>query len=246
MNRRCFIGALGGAALALPRLGTAKSRVARVAVLSNQLPTRPPLPVWPAFLEALRQRGWEEGLNLDIQLRATEGIAERRQQLAAELVALQSDVIVAGGSAIIQVMRDRTKTIPSVMFGPGDPLGSGFIASLARPGGNITGLSSQVGDLVGKGFQLHKELRPGLSRIAVFWNPDDPGSKLGAEKQFASGPQYGLALQSTPVKTREDLDAALAALAQNLPEALDVHPSTILAVNVNPIVSFALQHHLPS
>jgi putative ABC transport system substrate-binding protein len=99
----------------------------------------------------LRERCWEEGRNLDIQLRATEGIAERRQQLAAELVALKPDVMVAGGSAVIQAMRDRTKTIPIVMLGPGDPLGSGFIANLARPGGNITGLSSQVGDLVGKG-----------------------------------------------------------------------------------------------
>jgi ABC-type uncharacterized transport system substrate-binding protein len=133
MNRRCFIGALGGAALAAPRLATAQSRVARVAVLTNQLPTRSPLPVWPAFLDALRERCWEEGRNLDIQLRATEGIAERRQQLAAELVALKPDVMVAGGSAVIQAMRDRTKTIPIVMLGPGDPLGSGFIARSPIP-----------------------------------------------------------------------------------------------------------------
>src|SRR5262249_39583687 len=78
-----------------------------------------------------------------------------------------------------------------VMVGTGDPLGSGFITSLARPGGNITGLTNQTGDIGGKAFQILTELRPGLSRIAILWNPHDPGSKSGAEKQFASGPQYG-------------------------------------------------------
>ena len=120
-------------------------------------------------------------------------------------MALKPDVIIASGSAATRALRQRTSTIPIVMVGTGDPLGAGFITSLARPGGNITGLTNQLGDLGGKAFQILKEVRPGLSQIALFWNPDDPGSKLGAEKQFASGPQYGLTVQSIPIKRREDL-----------------------------------------
>src|SRR5262249_38740567 len=154
-------------------------------------------------------RGWEEGRNVEFQLRATEGIAERYQQLAAELVALKPDLIIAVGSQATRATRERTDTIPIVMVGTGDPLGAGFITSLARPGGNITGVTNQLGDLIGKSFQILKELRPGLSRIALFWNPDDPGSKRGAESQFANGPKHGLVVQSIPIKRREDLEAAL-------------------------------------
>jgi putative ABC transport system substrate-binding protein len=94
------------------------------------------------------------------------------------------------------------------MIGPSDPLGAGFIASLARPGGNITGLTNQLGDSAEKQLQMLKELRPGLSRIALLWNPDDAGSRLAAKAQMASGPQQGLTIQSIPIKLREDLDAA--------------------------------------
>jgi len=132
------------------------------------------------------------------------------------------------------------------MVGTGNPLGAGFIASLARPGGNVTGVTNQLGDLGAKVFQTLKELRPGLSRIAVLWNPEDLGSKVAAEAQLANGPQQGLVVQLIPIKTREDLDAALAALAETLPEALDVHITPILATNVDAIASFALHHRLPS
>ena len=194
----------------------------------------------------MRERGWEEGRNLDFQLRATEGIAKRYEQLAAELVALKPDVIIAGGSQATQELRQRTNTIPIVMIGVSHPLEAGFITSLARPGGNITGVTNQIGDLGGKAFQLIKELRPGLSRMALFWTPDNPGSKLGAEAQFASARQHALAVQSIPINSREDLDAALAALAQNLPEALHVHPTPILLANLDAIVTFALRQHLPT
>lgn len=247
MNRRCFIACLGVAALAPLGSATAQLRVARVAVLLSRLPTQLPVPgVWPAFVEALRERGWEEGRNIEFQFRASEGGAERYQQLAAELVGLKPDVIIAGGSLATRAARERTNTIPIVMVGPSDPLGAGFIASLARPGSNITGVTNQLGDIVEKHIEILKELRPGLSRTALFWNPDDPGSKLAAEDQLANGPRHGLAVQSIPIKTREDLGAALTALAQNLPDALDVHITPILAMNVDAIAKFALHHHLPS
>jgi putative tryptophan/tyrosine transport system substrate-binding protein len=161
-------------------------------------------------------------------------------------VALHPDVIVSPGSQGIQAARERTNAIPIVMAGVTDPLGAGFIASLARPGGNITGVTNQLGDLSGKFFQILQELRPGLSRIAILWNPDDPGSRLGAEGQFASGPQLGLTIQSVPVRKKEDLDVALTNLAKNLPEALFIHSPPILFENRSIVVAFALQHRLPS
>src|SRR5262249_43599754 len=216
MNRRWFIASFGSAVLELPRFARAQARVARVAVLVARLPMQAATLFWAAFVEALRERGWEEGRNVDFQLRATGGGTGRYQELAAELVALKPDVIIASGSQATQATRQRTNTIPIVMVGTGDPLGAGFITSLARPGGNITGVTNQLGDLGGKGFQTLKELRPGLSGIALLWNPEDPGSKVGAEAQLANGPRQGLVVQSIPIKTREDLSAALAALAENL------------------------------
>jgi putative ABC transport system substrate-binding protein len=246
MDRRWFIACLGGAVLVIPAYATAQTRVAHIAVLLSRLPAQLPIPVWPAFVERLRERGWEEGRNLDFQLRAGEGITERYQHLAAELVALKPDLIIATGSQATRSMRELTDTIPIVMIGSSDPIGAGFIASLARPGGNITGVTNQLGDLGEKVFQIFKEFRPGTSRLALFWNPDDPGSKSGAETQLASGARHGFAIQSIPIKSREDLGAALAALAENLPEALDVHPTPILAASVDAITNFALHHRLPS
>jgi len=246
MNRRWFIASLGGAVLAVPGSATAQTRVARVAVLTTRPLTQAPNPVWPAFVEVLRQRGWEEGHNLEFHLRAGEGNAERFEASATELLAFKPDVIIAAGSGPTQAMRQRTSTIPIVVIGTGNPLGTGFIASLARPGGNVTGVTNQLGDLGEKNIQILKELRPGLSRIALFWNPDNPGSRTAAEDQLASGPRHGLSVQSVPIKTREDLGAALAALADNLPEAFEVHIAPILAANVDAIANFALHHRLPS
>jgi putative ABC transport system substrate-binding protein len=246
MRRRWFIASLGGAVVSLRRFATAQSRVASVAFLFNRLPPQIPAPFWRAFVGALRDRGWDEGRNVAFHLRGAEGSEERYQQLAAELVALKPDVIIAPGSQATQAIRQRTNTIPIVMIGVGDPLGAGFIASLARPGGNITGLTNQLGDLVEKALQTLKELRPGLSRIAVFWTPDNQGSSLAAKAALASGPQQGLAVQLIPINVREDLDAALAALARNPPEALEVHPTPILFENREAIVAFALQQRLPS
>ncbi len=244
IRRRWFIASLGVAALTLPRFATAQLPV-RLAFLLNQLPPQNP-PYWGAFVEVLRGRSWDEGRNITFHLRAAEGSEERYQQLAAELVGLRPAVIIAANSQATQAARQLTNTIPIVVIGPSDPLGAGFIASLARPGGNITGLTNQLGDSAEKQLQTLKELRPGLSRIALLWNPDDAGSRLAAKAQLASGPQQGLTVRSIPIKVREDLDAALAALAANPPEGLLVHPTPILFVHREVIVAFALQQHLPS
>jgi putative ABC transport system substrate-binding protein len=245
MRRRWFIASVGAAALTLSRFAAAQMPVARLAFLLNQLPPQTP-PLWQAFVDILRERGWSEGRNVTFQLRAAEGSEERFQQLAAELVGLRPDVIIAANSQAIEVTHQLTKTIPIVMIGPSDPLGAGFIASLARPGGNITGLTNQLGDSAEKQLQMLKELRPGVSPIALLWNPDDAGLRLAAQVQIASGPQQRLTIQSIPIKRREDLDAALAVLTSDPPEALLVHPNPLLFVHRAIIVAFALQKRLPS
>jgi ABC transporter substrate binding protein len=184
IRRRWFIASLGAAALTLPRFATAQLPIARLAFLVNQLPHKNP-PYWGSFVEVLRERGWDEGRNIIFHLRAAEGNEERYQQLAAELVGLRPAVIIAANSQATQAARQLTNTIPIVMIGPSDPLGAGFIASFARPGGNITGLTNQLGDSAEKQLQTLKELRPGLSRIALLWNPDDAGSRLAAKAQLA-------------------------------------------------------------
>ncbi|MGB9648271.1 MAG: ABC transporter substrate binding protein [Stellaceae bacterium] len=161
VRRRWFIASLGVAALTLQRFATAQLPV-RLAFLLNQLPPQNP-PYWVAFVEVLRERGWDEGRNITFHLRAAEGSEERYQQLAAELVGLRPAVIIAANSQATQAARQLTNTIPIVMIGPSDPLGAGFIASLARPGGNITGLTNQLGDsskpLVGQfGLRLRNQL----------------------------------------------------------------------------------------
>src|SRR3954454_18812267 len=245
MKRRIFIASFGMAATIHPRLLIAQSHVAQVAFLfSIRTPQANPPPWWQALIEAMRQRGWVEGRNITFHLRAAEGIQEHYEQLATELVALHPDVIVTTSSQATQAARERTNAIPIVMIGPSDPVGAGFIASLARPGGNITGVTNQTSDLGGKFIQILQELRPGLSRIAILWNPDDPGSRLGAEIQFASGPQLGLTIQSVPVRKKEDLDVPLTNLAKNLPEACLIHPPPIVFENRSIVVAFALQHRL--
>ena len=127
-----------------------------------------------AFRHALRERGWVEGHNLAIEYRFAEGRFERLPTLAAELVGLHVDVIVTEGSEGVQAAQHATQTIPIVMRSVGDPVQRGFIASLARPGGNITGLAGAGGDLNGKRLELLKEALPTLTRVAVLWNPPQP------------------------------------------------------------------------
>jgi putative ABC transport system substrate-binding protein len=173
LSRRDLMSSLYGAALGCPIAAWAQSPVARVAVLDPAAVSG-----WQACVDALRERGWVDGRNLAFELRSTEGRLERFQELATELVALRPDVIIAVSSQSTQALRERTGSIPIVMVGVADPIGSGFVASLARPGRNITGVSNQFRDTAGKMLQLLTELRPGISRVPLFFVPDNSGSRL--------------------------------------------------------------------
>src|SRR5262245_44980101 len=188
---------------ALPLPCAAQSRIAGVALLTGSLtsdPTAPPN--WQAFIEGLRQRGWNEGSNLEFHHRWTGGHDERWPQLAAELVALRPDLIIANGSQATQAVREKTDTISIVMIGVADPIASGYVASLARPGGNVTGLSRQS-DTSEKALQLLTETRPGISRIALFWVPANSGSKLSKDALVKIAPRLGVTVEPVAVTARE-------------------------------------------
>ena len=158
----------------------------------------------PAFTEGLRDLGYVEGKNIDIVFRTTEGNNERYSDLAAELVRLNVDIIVVGGNTAIRAAKKATSTIPIVMSNVGDPVGLGLVANLARPGGNITGLSQMSQDLTGKRLELLKEILPKLARVAFIRDPDNPGMKLRFKEAQVAALALGIRLQSLDVRSAND------------------------------------------
>src|SRR5205809_2206732 len=173
MRRREFISLLGGAAVGWPVAANAQqaAKVARIGLLAGNLAASPHLP--EAFLQGLRDLGYVEGRNVVIEYRDAEGKYERYPALATELVALKVDVIVVTSTPSAVAVKQATRTIPIVFTWAADPVGSGLVTSLARPGGNITGLSFLAADLVGKRLELLKQAVPGVSRVAALWHPGD-------------------------------------------------------------------------
>ena len=172
MRRREFITLLGGAAIARP-LSARAQQAGKIHKIGYLSPDSPSAVITP-FLDALRELGWIEGQNVTFEYRYAENRLERLPELAAELVRLNVDVIVARGTLGPLAAKRATSTIPIVMTAAGDPLGSGLVASLARPDGNVTGMSLMVPELGGKRLELLKELLPRLSRVAVLWNAANP------------------------------------------------------------------------
>ena len=176
MERRTFLGMIAGGLLAAPLAAEAQKagKVPRVGVLGVLSPEGS-APYASAFGEGLRALGYVEGQNVAIEWRHAHGNAERFPDLADELVRLRVDIIWAPNDPAIAAAQRATRTIPIVMMLARDPVAMGFVASLARPGGNITGLSTQAVDLVGKRLQLFREVVPKLSRLAVLFDPTEPG-----------------------------------------------------------------------
>ena len=231
---------------AFPLFSVAQSPVARVAVLEGAPPSTPGASDSPAFVDALRERGWVEGRNIELHRRWAEGRAERYPQLAAELVALRPDLIIAASSQATQAVHEKTETIPIVMVGVADPVASRFVASLARPGGNITGLSVQLPETMGKALQLLAEVRPGISRVALLWVPDNPGSRVNKEALVAIAPRLGITLDPVAVQAQEELDAAFAAVARSRPDALFTTSAPLQMAHLHEIIAFALEQRLPA
>jgi putative ABC transport system substrate-binding protein len=215
----------------------------RIGILTG---TGPELPAyWNPFIEGLRALGYVEGRNLTIEWRATQGKTELLPAFAADLVRVGVNVIVATDNPAIAAARDASKTIPIVMVLSTDPVGTGFIGSLARPGGNITGLSFQATDLQGKMLQLLKEAVPGATRVAVLWDPTEPGRRAVAREAEVAAGALGLQVQLVGVKSAAELDAVFAAMAKDRPHALLVQASSMIFAQRARIAALAAKNRLP-
>ena len=200
-----------------------------------------------AFRLGLRELGYIEGKTVLLEIRLPEGAVERLPQLARELVALKPDVIVATNDVAIASVRRETQTIPIVMVFSSDPAGAGFVASLARPGGNVTGLSTLSPELSGKRLELLREVVPGLSRVALLWNPDSRGNLLDYKETEVAARALHVELQSVELSRVEDLDRAFSTVTKGHPQALIVPAGNLIAVTRRAqVASFAQQSRLPS
>ncbi len=200
-----------------------------------------------AFRDGLRELGYVEGKNLQLEVRWGEGKLERLPALAAELVQLKVDVIVAASSPSVIAAREATRTIPIVMPVSSDPVGDGLVASLAHPGGNITGLSLMAPELGEKRIQLLKEMFPKVSHaMAVLWNPDYVGMRARFEQARVAAPAVGLTVRSVEVRDTRELDAAFDVIIREHPEALLLLADPLTISQRSRIVEFAAEQRLPA
>jgi putative ABC transport system substrate-binding protein len=197
----------------------------------------------PAFMQGLRDLGYVQGKNIDLVFRTTEGKSEGYSDLAAELVRLNVDILVVGGNTAIRAAKKATSTIPIVMLSVGDPVGLGLVASLARPGGNITGLSQMSPDLTGKRVELLKEILPKVKRVAFIWDPANPGMTLRFKEAQAAAGALSITLQSLEVRRSNELATAFVGATKEQAEALMV-PAP-MARYEKKIADFAAKNRLP-
>ena len=245
MRRRELLVGLSLVATLPGALG--KGRTARVGVmLTVPLTAAAARPLWQALVEGLRGHGWEEGKNLVLEGRFANQDPERFHEFAAELVALKVDAMLAANAQSIEAARRTTSTIPIVMISPGDPVRAGLIASLARPGGNITGLAMQLETVVEKHVELLKELRPGIERVGVLYSPDSAASAFEARRVGELGPGLGLMVLPFPVSSPADVPVVLAAIARERPHALHVHAASVISAHRPEIAAFAIAQRLPT
>ena len=199
-----------------------------------------------ALLQGLRELGYVEGQNLVIEYRYAEGKAERLPDLAAELVSLKVDIIVAGGTPPPLAAKRATTTIPIVMTSAGDPVGSGLVASLAKPGGNVTGLSTFTRDLAAKRLQLLKEVVPVISRVAVLWNAANPYAVLNMRETEAAARTLGLQVQSVEVRGPDDIETGFSTAIRWRAGAFIVVDDPFTYLHRTRIADLAARNQLPA
>jgi len=247
-NRRKLILALGAGALSasLPVLAQQPPpKLSRIGFLGNSTPVLEGNLV-EAFRHGMQDLGYREGQNFAIEYRWAQGKYERLPALVAELLAQKVDVIVTAGTPAAQAVQKRTKSVPLVMVAVGDPVGTGIVASLNHPGGNITGLSSIAPELEGKRLELLREVSPKLSHVAVFWNPLN-AFHVSAMKHLREAAQaMRIDLLTLAVGKVEDLEAAFSATVKARPDALFILADRVYLHSRGRIMDFALKNRLPS
>jgi putative ABC transport system substrate-binding protein len=251
MLARRAIGTAAFALLALPLASpfavTAQpaAKVHRIGLLGTvPLTNAEAFRIWGGFFDGLRQLGYVEGQNIVIEGRYSEGRSERLPALAAELVELKVDVIVAAAHTA-SAARSITSTIPIVMTNHGDPIGSGLVVSLARPGGNVTGLSTQAPDLVGKQLQLLKEVMPRLSRVAVLSNPGNPIHPQHVRYADTAAQALKVRLQTVEARAPSEIAGVLSAVTKESANALLVLGDPMFTGEIRRIAGLATERRLP-
>jgi putative tryptophan/tyrosine transport system substrate-binding protein len=249
VDRRAFIGILAGGLLAAPLAAEAQQadRVYRIGILGN-VPLSDPgsARLWGAFADGLRDLGYVDGRNITLENLSSEGQYERLPTLAADLVRHKVDVIVAPAVQNVMAAKQVTQTIPIVMVSVGDPVGNGLVASLARPGGNVTGTSFLTSALVGKQLELLKQITPHVSRLAFLVNPANPGLPLALEEAKAAAHSLGVQLQAVEARRPADLERAFAAMTRERAGAFFVPWDGFFLVHLARIVQLAAKTRLPA
>jgi putative ABC transport system substrate-binding protein len=239
MRRRDFVTLLGSSAFAWPLAAPAQQpRLARIGALV----TTDPEPFWSEFRTGLREQGYIEGQNIEFEFRSASGKLELLRGLADELVRLKVDVIVASQTPAVAAARQATSEIPIVMAPAGDPVGTGLISSLARPGGNITGLSATAAELYAKTLELIRDVLPSTRRVGVLANASDPFTRLFVQQIEDGGRTLGIAIQTINVRTIEEFDAAFATMVKEGANAVIVQAT----LPRKPAIDLALKHRLPA
>jgi len=241
LRRRDFVTLLGGAAAAWPLAARAqqpKVPTIGVLVIGNISPEE----FWREFRQGLRDLGYIEGQNIRFEFRSAEGQINRLPELAAELVHLKVDVIVTWFTPTAVAAKQATREIPIVMAETGDPIGTGLIMSLPRPGGNVTGIASVTAELAGKSVQLIRDMLPSARRVTALANATDPFSKPFLEQIQLGGEATGTAINPIRISNNEEFESAFAAMERDRPDAIIVQPS----LPSKRAAELALQHRVPA
>ena len=243
MQRRAFITLLGGAAVAWPLGARAQHAVKlyRIGILSPELP---PPEFLEAFRQGLRELGYVEGQTIVFEVRSAEGYSQRLAALANELVRLKVDVIVAINTTSVQAAKKASATIPIVMTRIADPVKSGLVGNLPRPGENITGLSFMVDELSGKRLALLKDTLPSVSRVAILWYEPNPGADIAMGAIKAASRELGLELLLLPMHGPADLIGAFQAATRGRVQALIVIDDVVTTQHRVEILNLAATHTL--
>ena len=243
IDRRTFLTGTGAVLLAAPFAAEA-GKVYRIGFLGNSTVALETNLVGP-FREGLRELGYVEGQNIVIEYRWAEGKYERFPALIAELLAQRVEVIVTAGTPASLAVKKATTSVPLVMVAVGDPVATGLVASLARPGGNITGLTSTSEELDGKRLELLRQVIPRLSHVAVFWNPENPTLLTSLKEMRTAGQTLRMKVQILEVRTPGELEETFKAIVRERPGALLVMADRLFLHNRQRIMDFAAKQRLP-
>jgi len=247
MDRRKIIQLVGGLGLAWPLTVFAQdlSKVRRVGLLSPGPAITDNSPFGTAMIKGLSERGYSPGKNLQFERRGAEGHLDRLPQLVADLVASQVDVIATTGYPTALAAKQGT-TLPVVAVNAGDPVGTGLVNSLARPDGNLTGISDVSAEVTPKRLEFLQQITPHLRRVAVLWNADDLGMTLRYRASEAGAEALGISVQPLGVREPDDFGQAFAAMEREMPDAILMVTDSLTLLNRTRVFDFAATHKLPA